>query len=84
MFLIPLVTEKENLTKKFLMYCFTTCNLGNEVFTSISFQTFVGNLSTKPIDGAIFIFYPHTGQLFLKIIHTSVWAGLKRLGQVRY
>ena len=40
----------------------------------------VGN--TKPINGAIFIFNPRTGQLFLKIIHTSVWAGQKRLGQL--
>lgn len=46
-------------------------------------QTFEGNLTTKPINGAIFIFNPRTGQLFLKIIHTSVWAGQKRLGQVR-
>ena len=48
------------------------------------FQTFEGNLTTKPINGAIFIFNPRTGQLFLKIIHTSVWAGQKRLGQVRH
>ena len=27
------------------------------------------------------MFNPRTGQLFLKIIHTSVWAGQKRLGQ---
>ena len=47
-------------------------------------QTFEGNLTTKPINGAIFIFNPRTGQLFLKIIHTSVWAGQKRLGQVSY
>ena len=33
-------------------------------------------------DGAIFIFNPRSGQLFLKIIHTSVWAGQKRLGQL--
>lgn len=38
--------------------------------------------TTKPINGAIFIFNPRTGQLFLKIIHTSVWAGQKRLGQL--
>jgi pre-mRNA-processing factor 8 len=47
-------------------------------------KTFEGNLTTKPINGAIFIFNPRTGQLFLKIIHTSVWAGQKRLGQVGY
>ena len=45
-------------------------------------QTFEGNLTTKPINGGIFIFNPRTGQLFLKIIHTSVWAGQKRLGQL--
>jgi hypothetical protein len=36
-------------------------------------KTFEGNLTTKPINGAIFIFNPRTGQLFLKIIHTR-WA----------
>jgi len=45
-------------------------------------KTFEGNLTTKPINGAVFIFNPRTGQLFLKIIHTSVWAGQKRLGQL--
>merc|ERR1719261_727585 len=45
-------------------------------------KTFEGNLTTKPVNGAIFIFNPRTGQLFLKIIHTSVWAGQKRLGQL--
>ncbi|KAJ8607387.1 hypothetical protein MRB53_040333 [Persea americana] len=45
-------------------------------------KTFEGNLTTKPINGAIFIFNPKSGQLFLKIIHTSVWAGQKRLGQL--
>ncbi|KAF7327512.1 Pre-mRNA-processing-splicing factor 8 [Mycena kentingensis (nom. inval.)] len=45
-------------------------------------KTFQGNLKTKPIDGAVFIFNPRSGQLFLKIIHTSVWPGQKRLGQL--
>ena len=45
-------------------------------------KTFEGNLTTKPINGAIFIFNPRTGQLFLKVIHTSVWAGQSRLGQL--
>ncbi|CAI9103862.1 OLC1v1002436C1 [Oldenlandia corymbosa var. corymbosa] len=45
-------------------------------------KTFEGNLTTKPINGAIFIFNPRTGQLFLKVIHTSIWAGQKRLGQL--
>ena len=45
-------------------------------------RTFRGNLTTKPINGAIFVFNPRSGQLFLKIIHTSVWSGQKRLGQL--
>ncbi|EGX48544.1 pre-mRNA-splicing factor 8, variant 2 [Orbilia oligospora] len=45
-------------------------------------KTFEGNLTTKPINGAIFIFNPRSGQLFLKIIVTAVWAGQKRLGQL--
>ncbi|PVU91485.1 hypothetical protein BB561_004382 [Smittium simulii] len=45
-------------------------------------KTFEGNLTTKPINGGIFIFNPRSGQLFLKVIHTSVWAGQKRLGQL--
>jgi len=39
-------------------------------------KTFEGNLTTKPINGAIFIFNPRTGQLFLKIIHTRCGIGL--------
>ncbi|CDR44923.1 CYFA0S16e00122g1_1 [Cyberlindnera fabianii] len=45
-------------------------------------RTVEGNLSTRPINGAIFILNPKTGQLFLKVIHTSVWAGQKRLSQL--
>ncbi|KAJ1921385.1 pre-mRNA-splicing factor 8 [Mycoemilia scoparia] len=48
--------------------------------TSASRPLIVGN--TKPINGAVFILNPRTGQLYLKIIHTSVWAGQKRLGQL--
>ncbi len=45
-------------------------------------KTHNGNLVTKPINGAVFIFNPRTGQVFIKIIHTSVWAEQKRLGQL--
>ncbi|KAI8848655.1 pre-mRNA processing factor 8 [Chytridium lagenaria] len=57
-------------------------NYGELFSSQIIWFTFEGNLTTKPINGAIFIFNPRTGQLFLKIIHTSVWAGQKRLGQL--
>ena len=45
-------------------------------------KTFEGNLATKPINGGMFVIDPRTGRLFLKVIHTSVWAGQKRLGQL--
>jgi pre-mRNA-processing factor 8 len=45
-------------------------------------KTFEGNLTTKPINGALFMLNPRTGQLFLKIIHTSSWAGQSRLSQL--
>ena len=45
-------------------------------------KTFEGNLVTKPVNGAILVLNPRTGQLFMKIIHTSVWAGQKRLSQL--
>ena len=52
------------------------------VYRVVVHKTLEGNLSTKPINGGMFIFNPKTGQLFLKVIHTSVWAGQKRLGQL--
>jgi len=45
-------------------------------------KTFEGNVVTKPINGAAVILNPRTGQLYLKIIHTSVWQGQKRLSQL--
>ena len=52
------------------------------VYRVTNHRTFDGNLTTKPINGAIFIFNPRTGQLYLKVIHTSVWNGQKRLSQL--
>ena len=45
-------------------------------------KTADGNISTRPINGAVLIFNPRTGQLFLKILHTKVWAGQSKLGQL--
>lgn len=45
-------------------------------------QVWISQFLTFYVDGAIFIFNPRSGQLFLKVIHTSVWAGQKRLGQL--
>ena len=39
-------------------------------------KTFEGNLTTKPINGALFIFNPRTGQLFLKVLRGVVWCGV--------
>ncbi|KAK2962369.1 putative Pre-mRNA-processing-splicing factor 8 [Blattamonas nauphoetae] len=53
-----------------------------QVYRVVTHRTFEGNLVTKPVNGAIFIFNPRNGQLFLKVIHTSTWAGQKRLSQL--
>eukprot|EP01028_Stygiella_incarcerata_P001696 TRINITY_DN1308_c0_g1_i2.p1 TRINITY_DN1308_c0_g1~~TRINITY_DN1308_c0_g1_i2.p1 ORF type:complete len:2147 (-),score=420.47 TRINITY_DN1308_c0_g1_i2:810-7250(-) len=45
-------------------------------------KTFEGNLTAKPINGAIIIFNPRSGHLYLKIIHTKAWIGQKRLTQL--
>lgn len=45
-------------------------------------RTLEGNVATRPINGCIFTLNPKTGHLFLKIIHTSVWTGQKRLSQL--
>jgi len=41
-----------------------------------------GELVTMPINGAMFIFNPATGQLFLKVFHASVWTAQKRRGEL--
>jgi pre-mRNA-processing factor 8 len=43
-------------------------------------KTWEGNLSTKPITGALFILHPRTGHLYSSIVTPSVWQGLNRLG----
>ena len=45
-------------------------------------QILLGDPNTFVSDGAIFIFNPRSSQLFLKVIHTSIWAGQKHLGQL--
>ncbi|GAU98335.1 hypothetical protein RvY_09496 [Ramazzottius varieornatus] len=45
-------------------------------------KTFQGNLIARPLNGALICFNLRTGQLFWKVIHTSVWTGQKRLGQL--
>jgi len=54
----------------------------SNVYRVLVHKTLEGNLSTRPVNGALFIFVPKLGRLFMKIIHTSVWAGQKRLGQL--
>ncbi|KAL3228560.1 Pre-mRNA-splicing factor 8 [Nakaseomyces bracarensis] len=45
-------------------------------------KTFEGNIATKAVNGCIFTLNPKTGHLYLKVIHTSVWTGQKRLSQL--
>lgn len=43
-------------------------------------KTLEGNVSTKPVNGALFIFDPKAGRLYMKIVHSSFWVGQKRRG----
>jgi pre-mRNA-processing factor 8 len=52
------------------------------VYRAVAHKTFEGNLTQTPINGCLLIFNPRTGQIFLKVIHRSVWAGQKRLSQL--
>ena len=54
----------------------------SQVYRVAVHRTFQGNITTKPMNGAIVIFNPRSGQLYLKVIHTSVWAGQKRRPQL--
>lgn len=54
----------------------------SNVYRVLIHKTMEGNLSTRPVNGVLWIFVPKIGRLFMKIIHTSVWAGQKRLGQL--
>ena len=35
-------------------------------------------MSTKPVNGVLFIFEPKTGKVYAKIFHSSLWTGQKR------
>lgn len=37
-------------------------------------------MSTKPVNGALFVFEPKTGKMYLKVFHHSLWSGQKRRG----
>lgn len=54
----------------------------SNVYRVLIHKTLEGNLSTKPVNGVLFTFVPKSGMLYMKIIHSSVWAGQKRLGQL--
>ncbi|GMF03954.1 unnamed protein product [Ambrosiozyma monospora] len=52
------------------------------VYRVVSHSTFEGNTAVKVLNGALFMLNPKTGQLFLKIIHSSVFQGQKRRTQL--
>lgn len=45
-------------------------------------QTLLGNIKTKPINGAVIIFLPKNGNLILRIISSNTWKQQKRLSQL--
>ncbi|KAI8869851.1 pre-mRNA-processing-splicing factor 8 [Ramicandelaber brevisporus] len=52
------------------------------VYRVTQHKTQEGNLTTKPVNGALLILNPRTGQMYMKIIHTSTWIKQKRIGQL--
>ena len=54
----------------------------SNVYRVISHSTFEGNTAVKVLNGALFMLNPKTGQLFLKIIHSSVFQGQSRRAQL--
>jgi len=44
-------------------------------------KTAQGNFASRPLNGAVIIVNPKTGQLFLKVLHSDTWIGHRRLGQ---
>lgn len=45
-------------------------------------QTLLGNIKTKPINGAVIIFLPKNGNLILRVITSNTWKQQKRLSQL--
>ncbi|KAK8799610.1 hypothetical protein WA158_006158 [Blastocystis sp. Blastoise] len=45
-------------------------------------KTFEGNSTSKVINGALMTINPRTGQLYMRVIHASTFAGQKRLSQL--
>lgn len=54
----------------------------SNVYRVISHSTAEGNTAVNVLNGELFMLNPKTGQLFLKVIHTSVFEGQHRRGQL--
>ncbi|VEU19289.1 DEKNAAC100659 [Brettanomyces naardenensis] len=54
----------------------------SNVYRVVSHSTFEGNTAVKVLNGALFMLNPKSGQLFLKVIHSSVFQGQKRRTQL--
>lgn len=52
------------------------------VYRLVSHATWQGNTAMKVLNGALFMLNPKTGELFLKVIHNSVFQGQKRRSQL--
>lgn len=53
-----------------------------QVYRVSMHRTLEGNMATKPLNGALMVFVPKTGEMYVKIIHARTWAGQKRLSQL--
>ncbi|KAL0237114.1 hypothetical protein PCE1_000511 [Barthelona sp. PCE] len=52
------------------------------VYRKALIRTENGNVHSDPMNGALFVFIPTTGELNIRTIHKSAWANMKRLSQI--
>ena len=73
-----------NTESYFELFNSNTCWLVDDsLFYRISVhQTLLGNIKTKPINGALIIFLPKNGNLILRTINSKTWKQHKKLSQL--
>ena len=54
----------------------------SNVYRVINHRTYEGNSAIKVLNGALFMINPRTGQLFLKVMHSSIFQGQKHRSKI--
>ena len=54
----------------------------SNIYRVLTHKTLEGNLSTRAVNGALFVLDPKSGKMYLRVVHASAWTGQKHLGQL--